>query len=155
MKANKEDMTVTSYNAEYYQANRERIIANAKRYYDKHREERLQYAKKYRIENPEKVRYAGSRGKDKQLYWNRWRNETKSRVFSHYGDGKIECSICGYSDIRALCLHHVNGGGTAHRERVKLKGSLPFYVRLERDGFPEGLEVLCANCHQIKHSGER
>jgi hypothetical protein len=58
-----------------------------------------------------------------------------------------QCVRCGFDDVRALQIDHVNGGGTAE---YKLLGnqSAKFYQRVLEH--PDDYQVLCANCNWIK-----
>lgn len=59
------------------------------------------------------------------------------------------CVRCGYaSDVRALCVDHVRGGGTAEGKRY---GWTRYRVIIKKvlAGSSE-YQVLCANCNQIK-----
>jgi hypothetical protein len=108
------------------------------------------YIRAYRINNPDF--YA----REKQAL-NKRNKELKERVFAHYcngAPGAIACSHCGFSDIRALQLHHINGDGAQDRKRLNLAHtqSTMFYRRVEKEGYPDGLAVLCANCHILSHS---
>jgi hypothetical protein len=87
----------------------------------------------------------------------------KLRVLCHYSekefnyeycDGRILktinyetpcCKECGYDDVRALSIDHVNEGGTVHRKEV---GGI--YSYLIKNNLPEGYQVLCMNCQWIK-----
>ena len=51
-----------------------------------------------------------------------------------------------YTDIRALSIDHINGGGTKHREVI---GS-GFYHWLIKNNYPSDYQVLCMNCQFIK-----
>jgi hypothetical protein len=58
----------------------------------------------------------------------------------------IKCVQCGFSDIRALQIDHINGGGGKHfRESVS---SARYYK--EMLVYPENYQILCANCNWIK-----
>jgi hypothetical protein len=70
----------------------------------------------------------------------------KQRVFNHYG---LRCSRCGFDDLRCLHLHHTNGDGKRHRFGY---GSTYSYMRIEKEGYPDRIITLCANCHAIEHS---
>lgn len=72
----------------------------------------------------------------------------KIDVLEHYGGGKLACVRCGFSDIRALTLDHVNGNGADDRKLRGSGGRLYFYLR--RFGYPEGYQTLCMNCQFIK-----
>jgi hypothetical protein len=69
----------------------------------------------------------------------------KLGVFAAYGGAK--CVGCGFEDHRALNLDHIAGGGSEHR-RNSPSGTI--YLQLKRLGYPEGYQVLCANCNSIK-----
>lgn len=80
----------------------------------------------------------------------------KRRVFNHYSNGK--CSCCGESEISFLQLDHINDDGNEHRRFLKSQGRQHggpgLYRDLEKQQFPEGFQVLCANCNQAKRSPE-
>lgn len=60
-----------------------------------------------------------------------------------------KCSNCGYSDIRALQLDHIKGGGT--KERKKLSAYSVYLKYLKNIGKTKKiLQILCANCNWIK-----
>ena len=61
------------------------------------------------------------------------------------------CVRCGFDDIRALQIDHVNGGG--NREVLELGHRARLYMKI-RDGDSEGYQLLCANCNSIKRYEE-
>ena len=74
----------------------------------------------------------------------------KVEVLSHYGGGKCICVKCGFSDIRALSIDHIEGGGNRHTKRILKKSGSSFYSWLKKEGYPEGYQTLCMNCQFIK-----
>lgn len=74
-----------------------------------------------------------------------YREQLKARVRAKLGEA---CKHCGFSDIRALQIDHVFGGGNA--ERKKFGSAQPkLYKRVLAD--TEGkYQLLCANCNWIK-----
>lgn len=64
-----------------------------------------------------------------------------------------KCEKCGFSDIRALQIDHVNGGGKKEHDSL---GRYGIYKRaIEQAVLPRGLrlyQVLCANCNWIKRA---
>jgi len=66
-----------------------------------------------------------------------------------------ECAHCGFRDIRALQLDHINGGG--NKDIVKFGGRqfnghqkmMRFYKNNPNEAI-RTLQVLCANCNFIK-----
>jgi hypothetical protein len=67
-------------------------------------------------------------------------------VLRAYSNGQEPfCSCCGEAQIEFLCIDHIDGGGTRHRNGIA-KGT-GFYSYLLRAGFPPGYRVLCHNCN--------
>jgi len=73
----------------------------------------------------------------------------KIEVLTHYGERKLACLKCGFSDIRALCLDHINGKGAEKRRQVNESG-WHLHKWLKSHGYPKGYQTLCANCNLIK-----
>lgn len=143
-------------------------------YHLKHLEQERMRQKAWQLANPEKwadiLRKSRQRrkelGKEKQYYLDHKEHigfvhkqrETKRKldVFSHYSNGELKCVHCGINDIRVLQLDHINAGGTNHRKHLRTLG-IPlagshFYKWLQLNKYPEGYQVLCANCNWIKRT---
>ena len=73
----------------------------------------------------------------------------KKKVLTHYGNGILACVRCGFSDIRALSIDHIEGDGTQHRKN-RTQGGTNFYAWLVRNNYPSGFQTLCMNCNWIK-----
>ena len=60
-----------------------------------------------------------------------------------------KCVMCGFDDERALCLDHVNGGGTAQRKSISPS---QYYTVVLNEILAGSIEYqcLCANCNKIK-----
>ena len=60
-----------------------------------------------------------------------------------------QCAKCGFSDTRALCIDHVDGGGRRERRRTNtltyFKGILESIKSKDNK-----YQCLCANCNVIK-----
>lgn len=78
--------------------------------------------------------------------------QLKMDVLSHYGNGKCACVKCGFDDIRALSIDHINGNGRKH---TRIIGGGHFYTWLKLNNFPEGFQTLCFNCNWIKRIERR
>ena len=74
----------------------------------------------------------------------------KREVLTHYGDGNCICVRCGYDDMRALSIDHINGGGTHQRTLTRRHGGNQLYSWLKRNGYPDGYQTLCLNCQFVK-----
>jgi hypothetical protein len=84
-----------------------------------------------------------------------WRKNLRYEILSHYSGEQPKCVKCGFSDIRALCLDHINNDGAAHRRSLSNNSwrggnAVGVYVDIRRRGFPEGYQILCHNCNRIK-----
>lgn len=118
-----------------------------------------EYHKKYREENREKRRKWNNEwiAKNKERYNASkyiYREKTKLTVMKHYGNGKIECIKCGEKDIDVLCLDHIKNDGAEQRKKLGISGrnsaGMNTYEVLKREGYPDGLQILCANCNLKK-----
>jgi len=69
----------------------------------------------------------------------------KLEVLQHYSL-HLKCQECGFSDVRALSIDHIDGGGTAHAR----SGVNMLYYWLKNKGYPSGFQVLRMNCQYIK-----
>lgn len=84
------------------------------------------------------------RNGDRYLEQNRRsRLNRKKRIFAAYGN---KCACCGEHRFEFLTIDHINGGGNKHRKEVTGHGT-HFHIWLEKNGYPEGFRVLCANCN--------
>jgi len=101
---------------------------------------------KYKAKNREKIRimkYAG-------------RLRLKHEVLSHYSSGTPCCSRCGETDVDMLVLDHINDDGAEQRKELGVAGRgvkngwRGGHETYKKMGFPEGLQVLCANCNTKK-----
>ncbi len=120
---------------------REELLQKKRDYYQRTKEERKEHRRRYYQENRERILHS-PRNREVR---NRLRANLKREVILHYGNGEIVCSRCGFKDIKALSIDHINGGGNKHRRKIK-----NFYYWLRKNNFPEGYQVLCMNCQFIK-----
>lgn len=89
-------------------------------------------------------RYASS---DYRTLYNKKQALLRDTVIQHYG-GK--CSCCGVSEKTFLAIDHINGGGNAHRRKLKKRGA-NFNKWIIEQGFPNDLRILCHNCNMSTH----
>jgi len=88
-----------------------------------------------------------------------YRMRLKHEVLSHYAEGDLKCSRCGETDPDVLVLDHINDDGRAEREKLSIasrdsnggviRGQRSYEV-YKKSGYPDGLQVLCANCNTKK-----
>ena len=82
---------------------------------------------------------------------------TKMKIFQLLGN---RCVRCGFLDIRALQIDHVNGGGTNERRiagttrtQTHSSNNLYYYYKYVLEKIQNGskdYQLLCANCNWIK-----
>lgn len=106
------------------------------------------YSKSSHGKNNCKKYYTSEKGKER---YRRYGHHLKEKAISYYSDGKMCCKQCGYNDIRALALDHVDDGGGKHRKTVKV--SIGAWCRTQK--YPPGFQVLCMNCNWIKEMERR
>ncbi|KKN71801.1 hypothetical protein LCGC14_0416550, partial [marine sediment metagenome] len=102
----------------WYKRNKEKVIANVKKHSQAYRERRNELNRKRR-------------------------QALKIEVLTHYSNGKCACVRCGFDDLMALSIDHIEGGGAKHRREIR---GLTIYYWLTLQGFPSGYQVLCMNC---------
>ena len=73
------------------------------------------------------------------------RVKLKIALYTHYGGGRPTCVRCGFADIRALSLDHINGRGPNEPKGIN-------YSALRRNNYPPGYQTLCMNCQMIKRA---
>jgi len=78
------------------------------------------------------------------------RRKIKAEVLTHYGKGKLACVRCGFDDLRALSIDHINGGGRQHAREIGQHSGTAMYSWLKKNNYPEGFQTLCGNCQWIK-----
>lgn len=61
-----------------------------------------------------------------------------------------KCVRCGFIDIRALQIDHINGGGSRERKEIKFKGAFNKHVLRSFLKGENKYQLLCANCNWIK-----
>ena len=81
-----------------------------------------------------------------------YRLAIKTEVLTHYGNGKLACMNCGFSDIRALCIDHINGKELAESGSRRATSGYGLYMYLRSANYPSGYQTLCFNCNTIKKS---
>jgi len=57
---------------------------------------------------------------------------------------------CGFTDIRALQIDHINGGGTKEFKQKNSGGIYKHILGLPLDKVHVNYQILCANCNRIK-----
>jgi hypothetical protein len=78
----------------------------------------------------------------------RKRIKLRYAVLSHYSGGVPICACCKETEIKFLCIDHMNGGGNAHRKT--LPRGFYIYQWLKNQEYPTGFQVLCHNCNMAK-----
>lgn len=67
----------------------------------------------------------------------------------------LACVRCGFEDMRALSIDHINGGGYEHRKILKRESGISFYRWLKHQDYPKGYQTLCMNCQFIKREEQK
>ena len=124
---------IKEYQTNWRRTHKEQVKEALAKCYQKHAEKRRQYAFEHRQKN-----IVAIIEKERQV---------KRDTLIHYGNGKLACVKCGFEDIRALSIDHINGGGAAHKRYIN---NINLYRWLKKQGYPMGYQTLCMNCQFIK-----
>jgi hypothetical protein len=117
----------------------------------KHRELKNKRTKLWRENKPDYLIYMRRKMK-------KYGEEAKLEVLTHYGNNKCACVKCGFDDIRALSIDHIDSNGAEQRKSLYKKnkaGGIVFYKWLKKQGYPIGYQTLCMNCQFIKRCEKR
>lgn len=138
-------MTKKEYARKWLTAHLDKVKEYRQTYYKKNKERILNHSKIYQKEHPEISRRATA------ARYLRLKNE----VLTHYGNGKLACVRCGFNNMGALSIDHLDGGGHQFRVENKLTSTYDFYGWLKKKGYPKGYQTLCMNCQFIKRVENR
>lgn len=141
------------HNKKYYENHRDLFKKNGKTYRE-HNSEKIRLRSKERYyQKPRKRKDYYMRNKERiKIQSKNKRLEIKTEVITHYGNGECKCIRCGFADIRALSIDHINGNGNQHRKENQYLRGNHVYEWLRKNKFPEGYQTLCMNCQLIKRS---
>lgn len=104
-------------------------------------------SKNWRKKNPKQTKFLKLRSQAKRY------EELRKEAMVHYSDGPLKCAKCGFSNIDALELDHVNGDGA--KDRAINPAGYAYYRLLKKNNYLIQLQVLCHNCHVIKSRREK
>lgn len=78
----------------------------------------------------------------------RYRNKYRRIILEVF---KNQCKVCGFKDIRALQIDHVNGGGKMHIKNFK-GNRWSYYKKISEEilNGSKDYQILCANYNWIK-----
>lgn len=83
------------------------------------------------------------------------RRACRKRILAHYGG---QCVCCKESESMFLSLDHIDGGGNEHRRQIGNNpgnrcgsSSTQFAKWVEKNNYPDTLQILCHNCNMGKH----
>lgn len=119
------------YNKQWCLRNREHIKEYNKRWYQEHKEARR-----------------GQVNRNSKAY----RERVRLEVLTYYGRGRCACVKCGFTDIGALSIDHIDNSGASYRRTLH---NFSIYSWLKKEGYPEGYQTLCMNCQWIKERRRR
>lgn len=105
----------------------------------------------YRDRNKEKLNAEGRKryNKDPKKQNKRVREcyqKIKNEIITLLGS---KCVYCGFSDLRAIEIDHVNGGGHKERKKFHIYGYYKHILEQVKAGSKD-YQLLCSNCNDIK-----
>ncbi len=129
------------YNATWYQANLEKRKEYGQTYKRKLREKR-EADPEYKAQHRERINALNQRN----------RKKLRLSILEMLGNC---CKICGYSNKRALQIEHINGDGAEERRRYQDPTACYRFIKSQVEAGTDRYQILCANCHIIKHSDDK
>ncbi len=144
--------TLKKKRSDKYLANRKQVLAKCKAYREANRDEVLKRQRARWADNADanaerslayRLSHRDELLQKKQEYY----RNLKMEVLSHYSSGTPRCQLCPESRLGALCLDHVNGGGTKHRASDNGVRGHAVYNWVKKRGYPKEFQVLCHNCN--------
>ncbi len=115
-------------------------------YHDRTRpDRRARYCKKC-SDAKRKQRSQGDRSEYRRIYY----RKRKREAMDQYGGA---CQCCGEHRLEFLTLDHLQQDGAEQRRKMSQTGTATgygFYIWLKKNGWPSGLQVLCANCNTAR-----
>ena len=104
--------------------------------------------RKYYRENIDKIKEYRKNSVSKiQKTRRKYENSIRLEILIELGN---RCVQCGYDDWRGLQLDHINSDGAIDRARFKRPKQLYVYYLKNKKEMFKNLQILCANCNQIK-----
>lgn len=107
-----------------------------------YRKRNAEYAKEWRKKNKDRFHANQKRAYDKM----------RLDCLTHYAKGEPKCSCCGETEILFLHIDHIEGNGAEHRRKLEKElgyypggNNLPYW--LKKNNYPDGFQILCANCN--------
>lgn len=116
--------------------------------------ERRQFLQRERLktlteDQKERRRAANRRCQAKFNYNSRYLAECRKGIMEKLGGA--HCRKCGFADVRALQIDHINGGGRKHRLNLGRGFGYQYYQDILDDpAIADKYQILCANCNWIK-----
>ena len=115
-------------------------IIGGQRYREKHREQLRVSERQFYQDHKERIKKAAKT----------YQRKCREKVVNYYSGNDPKCARCGITDMDVLCIDHVNGNGNAHRRSIGITSGAMFFQWLIKNNFPDGFQVLCANCNLKK-----
>ena len=122
----------------------------------------LEYQRNYNKINREKRAEQGRRYRERMMEKDPdWRYNHAKRILSWAKNNRKflinllgnKCVRCGFNDVRALQIDHINGGGYKElKEKFVGAQTMYNYYKNHPEEANEKLQILCANCNWIKRS---
>lgn len=140
---------------EQKEAQRERLREWRKRFPERSREHHIRHHRKYKEERNRKSReYREAHREELAQKRIQGRKIARLVVIAFLGGS---CNVCGIRDNRVLEIHHTLGDGRKDRPGTNPGTSESYYRKILKraQDEPGSLELVCANCHVIRHWNER
>lgn len=129
------------YGKNYYLTHKEHLQKVQKKWGERHKEEIRERARLWRLNNKERYNANTAKSAHKRTM------EIRNEILQLLGN---KCSICGFSDERALCIDHIHGGGNIERKKFSNYFMNLKYILKQLKTGSKDYQLLCYNHNRIK-----
>ena len=139
----------SEYDYNYRQIHKKERNKKNYEYYNKYKDEINERRRILYQENEEKREIIKIRNK---AYSKRSLPELKLKIIEYYSNSTMQCNCCGKKEIKFLQVDHIDCGSNYYgkNKRPHKYTGRTLYKWLIKNNFPEGCQILCANCNFAK-----
>lgn len=144
------DAHIKEYKARYNTVNQDRIKVHRAEYRAANRDKIKIKDAAYQVNNRDRLIEYRRKNVDVISERNaRMHHRAKMELIRIYSNETFRCAKCDEHRIGALTIEHENGDGGGRRRSDG--GPHRVFLLLRKQGFPQGIKILCSNCNWKAH----
>lgn len=105
--------------------------------------------KRYREEHTIELKQKREKNKERT---NTQQRNRRLKIIKYYSNDTMQCNCCGEKEIKFLQIDHIDCGHAMHGKNKRPNNFTGpgLYGWLIKNDFPNGYQILCANCNFAK-----